>query len=87
MPVFEGGGISGLFGDLEKSREESLARAKSAFDEWQGSCAGLLTQETGQKEFADAIQFWFQPLLKTVSSEPEKPKAPGRALAKTPETA
>jgi hypothetical protein len=87
VPAFNGEGISGLFGDLEKSREESLAKAKAAFDEWQGSYKDLLSQGTGQKELTDAVQSWFQPLLKTFAAEPEKAKAPARAPAKTPETA
>lgn len=87
FPAFTSEGASNLVGDIEKSREEWLAKAKAAFDEWQGSYKDLLSKGAGQQELTQTVKAWFQPLLKVITPEPEPAKATVRAPAKATEAA
>lgn len=87
VPAFQSGNVTGLIGEIDKSRDEAVARMKSAFVEWEGACKDALSQVTDQQKLMDAAQVWFQPLLKMPSTGPDKAKAPTRTAAKTAEAA
>lgn len=87
VPSFASEGVTGLFSDVEKSREASLGEIKSAFDEWQGCCKEVLSQAANPQELTGAVQAWFQPLLTISASGPEKVKAPTGQTAKAAEPA
>lgn len=87
-PSFSSEPVTGLFGEIEKSREASVAKTKAAFDEWQGCCKDVLSQVAGgQQDLAQSVQTWFQPLFKPFATEPEKaanvPAPAPRTPAKT----
>ncbi|WP_404477680.1 hypothetical protein [Novosphingobium sp. BL-52-GroH] len=86
VPSLASGGVTGLFSEVEKSREASLGKIKAAFDEWQGCCQGVLSQVASPQELTGAVQAWFQPLLTMSASGLEKVKAPTGQTTKVPET-
>ncbi|PNQ03428.1 MULTISPECIES: hypothetical protein [unclassified Sphingobium] len=64
-PVFRSEPVTGFFDAIEKSREESVAKIKAAFDAWQAGCQEVFAQAgTGQQAFAETVTAWFQPQAK-----------------------
>ncbi len=85
VPGFKSDAATSLFSEVEKSREATANKIKAAVDEWQGCCKDVLSQATNQQELTETVQTWFQPLLQTPASEPEKVKAaPAPAKASEP---
>lgn len=81
-PAFGGEAVSGLFGEMEKSREASLARTKAAFDEWQDRCRHVFADADAPRELANGVQRWFQPfLMAETASAKAPPRAPAKAAA------
>lgn len=92
VPSFSSEPITGLFGEIEKSREASVAKTKAAFEEWQGCCKDVLSEAAGgQQDLTQSVQSWFQPLFKPIATEQEKaakvPAPAPRTPAKPAETA
>ncbi|WP_030541432.1 hypothetical protein [Sphingobium sp. DC-2] len=73
-----------FFGDLERSREEALAKAKTAFEEWQAVARELVPGTAQQQELAEAVQGWFRPLFKAAAREPGSDVRPPATPAEKP---
>lgn len=92
LPGLNSESTTSLFSEVEKNREASAAKIKTAFDEWQGCCKDVLSQAAGgPQQFTDSVQNWFQPLIKSLAIGPEsavkEPVPTPRAAAKSVETA
>lgn len=86
-PVLKGEAGTALFSNLEKNREETLAKVQAAFEEWQSTWKDVVSDTTGSEElagkFQDLLQPWSGMFSKAAetATPPEKPKAPDKAVA------
>lgn len=92
VPKFDSEPVTSLFGEIEKSREVSLEKIKSAYDDWQGACQGVFSEAvTGQQQLTGQAQAWLQPLINPGVADAEKaaakPAGAARPSAKSAETA
>ncbi|EQB16744.1 MULTISPECIES: hypothetical protein [Sphingobium] len=92
VPNFDSEPLTSLFGEVEKSREASLEKIKSAYDDWQGACQDVFSETArGQQDLVEQAQAWLQPLINPGAITPgqaaAKSAAAARASAKTADTA
>ncbi|MCC2978267.1 hypothetical protein LK533_16575 [Sphingomonas sp. PL-96] len=75
VPAFDSGRLAALFGEVKGSREASVARVRSAVEEWQTCCKDVLAQVTeSQQAFGESMLAWFQPLTE-MSTDPSRKTA------------
>lgn len=70
--------VSALLKEVEEDRKAALTDAHAAFEDWRANVGGAMTVDTGQQQWANAVQAWSQLFVAPLGG-PAWATTPGKA--------